>query len=323
MRKRIALLIALLLVAPTMTGCMRTDTQEPIQTEAVKPELPDDLRMGEDGVPILKVYDVEEEAICEMDLETYVMGVLAGEMKNDWPQEALMAQAILARTFVLKFVETKDSAYDGADISTDVREAQAYSEVNINESVRKAVEDTRGQVMSYEGELVQAWFHAHAGGKTELPSVALDYQGEDPAYLAVTESPDSEDAPESVQAWTAVFDGEAFRAACADAGLQAGLPESVEIGQTGESGRAKTLLVNGEAVSAPSLRIQLGANQMKSTLLEDVRVQDGSVVMRGRGFGHGVGMSQWGAYAMAKDGADAEQIVRHYFQDVDIVQLWS
>ena len=88
-----------------------------------------------------------------MDIETYVMGVLAGEMKNDWPEEALKAQAILARTFVLKFIETKDSKYDGADISTDVSEAQAYSEADINDKVRAAVEETRGLVMSYEGEL--------------------------------------------------------------------------------------------------------------------------------------------------------------------------
>ena len=144
-------------------------------------------------MPILKVYDVENEAVSQMDIETYVMGVLAGEMKNDWPEEALKAQAILARTFVLKFIETKDSKYEGADISTDVSEAQAYSEADINDRVRAAVEETRGLVMSYEGELVQAWFHAHAGGKTELPSVSLEYKEADPPYLAATDSPDSEE----------------------------------------------------------------------------------------------------------------------------------
>lgn len=324
MRKRCFFLALLLLTALLLTACMRADVeQQPIQTDVVKPEVPQDLRTNDEGVPILKVYDVESESIAEMDLETYVTGVLAGEMRNDWPEEALKAQAILARTFVLKFVETKDSQYEGADISTDVSEAQAYSEVNINENVRKAVEETRGMVMSYEGELPQAWFHAHAGGKTELPSVALEYKEEDPAYLSVTDSPDSEDAPDNVKHWTATFDGEAFQKACADAGLSTGFPQSVEIGETGESGRAKTLLVNGEAVSAPSLRLQLGANAMKSTLLDSVEVENGTVTMEGRGFGHGVGLSQWGAYGMAEDGAEAEEIVRHYFQNVDIVRLWE
>ena len=322
MRKR-CFLLALLLMAALLTGCMRADGSASGDAQGEKPQLPEDLRTDADGVPILKVYDVENEAVSQMDIETYVMGVLAGEMKNDWPEEALKAQAILARTFVLKFIETKDSKYEGADISTDVSEAQAYSEADINDRVRAAVEETRGQVMSYEGELVQAWFHAHAGGKTELPSVSLEYREADPPYLAATDSPDSEKAPEDVQHWTATFDAGAFQKACADAGLATGLPETVEIGETGASGRAKTLLVNGSAVSAPSLRLQLGANAMKSTLLDSVSVEDGKVIMKGRGFGHGVGMSQWGAYGMAEEGATAEEIIRHYFQNIDIVRLWE
>ena len=322
MRKR-CFLLALLLMAALLTGCMRADGGAPGDAQGEKPQLPEDLRTDADGVPILKVYDVENETVSQMDIETYVMGVLAGEMKNDWPEEALKAQAILARTFVLKFIETKDSKYEGADISTDVSEAQAYSEADINDRVRAAVEETRGQVMSYEGELPQAWFHAHAGGRTELPSVSLEYREADPPYLAATDSPDSEKAPEDVQHWTASFDAEAFQKACADAGLATGLPETVEIGETGASGRAKTLLVNGSPVSAPSLRLQLGANAMKSTLLDSVTVEDGEVTMKGRGFGHGVGMSQWGAYGMAEEGATAEEIVRHYFQNIDIVRLWE
>ena len=322
MRKR-CFLLALLLMAALLTGCMRADGSASGDAQGEKPQLPEDLRTDADGVPILKVYDVENETVSQMDIETYVMGVLAGEMKNDWPEEALKAQAILARTFVLKFIETKDSKYEGADISTDVSEAQAYSEADINDRVRAAVEETRGQVMSYEGELVQAWFHAHAGGKTELPSVSLEYKEADPPYLAATDSPDSDKAPEDVQHWTATFDAAAFQKACADAGLATGLPETVEIGETGASGRAKTLLVNGSAVSAPSLRLQLGANAMKSTLLDSVSVEDGKVIMKGRGFGHGVGMSQWGAYGMAEEGATAEEIIRHYFQNIDIVRLWE
>ena len=92
-----------------LTGCMRADGGASDDAQGEKPQLPEDLRTDADGVPILKVYDVENEAVSQMDIETYVMGVLAGEMKNDGPEEALKAQAILARTFVLKFIETKDS----------------------------------------------------------------------------------------------------------------------------------------------------------------------------------------------------------------------
>jgi len=324
-RKKVWFFALVLALALALCGCMRADVEnkEEIKVDVVKPKIPEKLETNESGVPILKVYDTEAKAVSEMDLETYVMGVLAGEMKNDWPAEALKAQAILARTFVLKFIGTKDSKYEGADISTDVSEAQAYSEVNINENVRKAVEETKGLVMSYQGEFPQAWFHADAGGKTELPSVALEFKEGDPPYLSVTDSPDSDDAPDDVKQWTVTFSSKEFAAGCKDAGAETGNIETVEVGEKGGSGRAKTLIVNGKTVSAPSLRISLGANEMKSTLIESIDVNGGEVTIKGRGFGHGVGLSQWGAYAMAKDGKNATEIVEHYFKDVDIVKLWE
>ena len=243
-------------------------------------------------------------------------------MKNDWPLEALKAQAILARTFVLKFCDSKNSKYDGADISTDVSEAQAYAPENINDRVRQAVEETRGVVMSANGEYPYAWFYAHAGGKTELPSVALDYTDEDPDYLEVTDSPDSDKAPEDVKNWTASFTMDQVRKAASDAGLKVEAIESIEIGEQGASGRSKTLLINGQPVSAPSFRIQIGANQLKSTMIDDIQMDGDEVTFTGRGFGHGVGMSQWGAYALADQGKGAAEIVQHYFSGVDIVRLW-
>ena len=86
--------------------------------------------------------------------------------------------------------------------------------------------------------------------------------------------------------------------------------------------RTLYLLVNGERVSAPSFRIQIGANKLRSTLIDDIEVKDGKVTFQGRGFGHGVGLSQWGAYRMAEEGADAEAILQKYFPGVEIVELW-
>ena len=97
------------------------------------------LNLNENGVPMLKVHVVEDEKTETIDIETYVQGVLAGEMKNDWPEEALKAQAILARTFVLKFVDEKESRYEGADISTDIEEAQAYDASAVNPRIKQAV----------------------------------------------------------------------------------------------------------------------------------------------------------------------------------------
>lgn len=321
-------MIALAVVLALMLGgCMDRGREEitwrSANEDARAPMLPERLSTGEDGVPVLKVWDAAAGTLTDMDVESYVAGVVAGEMKNDWPEEALKAQAILARTFVLKFCADKKSKYDGADISTDVSEAQAYAEGSVNDRVRAAVEQTRGQAMAYDGEFANAWFHAHAGGMTELPSVALEYRGGDPAYLKPTPSEESDRAPESAKAWSATFTKDEVSRACADAGVKIpGKIQSVELAEKGASGRAKALIVNGERVSAPSFRIQIGANQLRSTLIDRVKVDGDKVTFEGRGYGHGVGLSQWGAYQLAEDGKSAQEIIQAYFPNVAIVKLW-
>ena len=326
--KRWGRMIALaVLAALALGGCM-DDRHEEItwrlaDDDARAPEIPERLEIGEDGVPMLKVWDAAAGEATDMDVETYVAGVVAGEMKNDWPFEALKAQAILARTFVMKFCTDKKSKYDGADISTDVAEAQAFAADSVNERVEQAVEETRGQAMVYDGTFANAWFHAHAGGMTELPSVALEYRGGDPAYLKPTASEESEKAPDSARAWTATFTKDEVRQACADAGVKISEEiRSIVPGEKGESGRAGALVVNGERVSAPSFRIGIGANRLRSTLIDDVEIKGDKVTFSGRGFGHGVGLSQWGAYKLAEDGQSAQQIVGKYFPGVGIVKLW-
>ncbi|MBE5773170.1 MAG: SpoIID/LytB domain-containing protein [Clostridiales bacterium] len=322
------LLIVLMLSVQGLSSCMTSTGTENESKQRTfvpvdeVPALPDDLKLDQDGIPTLSVYDTTIDEISDMDIETYVMGVVAGEMKNDWPLEALKAQAILARTFVLKFCDDKESKYDGADISTDVEEAQAYSYENINDRVRQAVRDTSGQVMSEDGDFPYAWFHAHSGGMTELPSVALDFKDDDPEYLKPVNSGDSPDAPESVQNWTAEFTKDEIVKAANDCGLDIKALESIKPGEKGASGRLATILINGQSVSGPTFRIKIGANKLKSTLITSIDVKDDKVIFKGKGFGHGVGMSQWGAYAMAEAGKSANQIVEYYFPSVDIVRLW-
>ena len=288
-----------------------------------KPSLPDKLQVNAEGVPVLRVYQVDEEETREMDLETYIQGVVAGEMKNDWPMEALKAQAILARTFVLKFCTEKSSKYENADISTDVEEAQAYDATAVNDRVEQAVRETRGLVLSFHGELPYAWFHAHSGGVTERAQEGLNWKQEEPGYTKVTQGRDSSQAPAEAREWQAAFSAEEMLAAAKKAGWTGSAPlSSVEIGKKSESGRAVTLLLNGQEVSAPELRLALGASAMRSTLLTELSFQAQTVTMRGTGYGHGVGMPQWGAYGMAEEGRSAEEIVRYYFDDVTVEALW-
>lgn len=330
--RRVRLIGWLLVVILTLCGCASTEDTNPMATvtpggtdalAATEALIPEKLKKDADGVPLLSVYQTDEETVEQMNLEAYLEGVLAGEMKNDWPLEALKAQAILARTFVLKFCTEKESAYSGADISTDIKEAQAYDATGINDRITEAVAATRGEVLVYDGGLPYAWFHAHSGGKTARAKSGLDYEKEEPGYTKSTDGMDSDKAPDDAKSWTLTLSADEFLNAAKDAGMKdASSLESIEIGEKDESGRAKSILINGQAVSAPGLRIAVGSTKMRSTLLTALSLSSGSVEMSGKGYGHGVGMPQWGAYAMAEDGKTAEEIVTYYFNGVTVEKLW-
>ena len=256
-------------------------------------------------------------------MEAYLPAVLAGEMAGDWPLEALKAQAILARTFVLQFVTQKESMYEGADISTDIREAQAYDAAGVNERIREAVAATRGLVLNAGGELPYAWFHAHSGGLTARAKEGLDYEKAEPPYTQCVKGMENDEAPPEAARWEASFSAEEVLAAARDAGASVSELTGISIGQRGESGRATTLMISGREVSAPAFRLAIGSTKMRSCLIESLRVEDGRVLMSGKGYGHGVGMSQWGAYAMAQAGSTAQEIVLHYFTGVTLDQAWE
>ena len=285
--------------------------------------VPERLERNKEGVPVLKVYDVKAEKMESLSVEEYVPAVLAGEMAGDWPLEALKAQAILARTFVLQFVSEKKSQYEGADISTDIKEAQAYNADAVNDRIRQAVRETRGLVLNAGGELPYAWFHAHSGGLTARAKEGLDYEKDEPGYTQCVKGMENDEAPKEAANWQAAFTMDEVIAAARDAGASVGKVTDIAIGQRGESGRAMTLMISGKEVSAPAFRIAIGSTKMRSCLLESLRVEDNQVKMAGKGYGHGVGMSQWGAYAMAKAGKTAEEIVMHYFRGVTLDRAWE
>lgn len=319
---RLVIIIVLLAMAVSCASCRRQEQRPAPETARLK--IPEAISRGQGKEPVLKVYVKETGEIKELPFERYLEGVVAGEMKNDWPEEALAAQAILARTFVMEFVSEKGgSKYEGAHVSTDIEEAQAWNEQAVNERVKKAVERTRGEVAVYNNNYIKAWFHAHAGGKTATAKEGLAFEEQEPPYVKVTESPDSPDAPKDDSNWTASFTKQEVQQALSETGSQVKDLTSVRVAEKGPSGRAVTLDFGGTKVSAPGFRIAIGSTKMKSTLIDSIEVQGEQLVIKGRGYGHGVGMSQWGAYALAKEGKKAEEIVEYYFKGIEIVKAWE
>lgn len=327
MRKMLLLCLTAALLTSCAAGANESESIQPRQTQQ-KAQL-EKLETNEQGVPVLKVYVVSDEKVERMDAETYVQGVLAGEMKNDWPLEALKAQAILARTFVLKFVQEKESRYEGADISTDIEEAQAYDATGINDRIRRAVAETEGMVLYSHDQLPYAWFHAHSGGMTELARAGLGWEKEEPPYTTVAQGNEPETAQDAqaltdAQAWQARFSFEEFQAACARQGVETPVSAAtrITVDQRGDSGRAVSIRVGEHPVQAAELRLALGSTKMRSTLLTSLKTDADGILMAGKGYGHGVGMSQWGAYSMAQEGKSAEEIVMHYFREVTLARAW-
>lgn len=139
----------------------------------------------------------------------------------------------------MQFVSQKKSMYDGADISTDIKEAQAYDASGVNDRIRQAVRETRGLVMNAGGELPYAWFHAHSGGLTARAKEGLDYEKSEPGYTQCVKGMENDEAPSEAAKWQATFTMDEVIAAAKDAGAVIDKVDSLSVGQRGESGRAK------------------------------------------------------------------------------------
>lgn len=276
--------------------------------------------------PTITLFVSETGEKKEIKMEEYIKGVLAAEMEPTWPIEALAAQAILARTFTLERMKsTAGVPARGTDASTNVEEFQAYNAQRINDNVVKAVERTRGEVVKYQGNYIKAWFYADSGGITAASAEeGLAYTKEPSPYIQSVKDPGLNITTEENKAWKATFPLTAVRQKVKEAtGSDPGVITQVKITKKGPSGRAMTVQVGKVTVSGPALRLALGSEKMRSTLLTGFSVSGGKLVVSGKGFGHGVGMSQWGAKALAEQGKPAEDIVRYFFKDVEIVKEWQ
>lgn len=274
--------------------------------------------------PDIMVFMHETGEKKTMKMEEYIAGVVAGEMKNEWPVEALAAQAIVARTFTIQAIEEKGGVPNrGTQASTDIKEFQAYDGKAINDHVKQAVAMTRGMVVTYQGQPIHAWFSSSAGGITATAQEGIDFKEAEPPYIQSVQSPDDL-APADVQNWTASFKKQEVMDVLSNMGKGVPAITSVELGKKGSSGRAITVVINKNLeVSGPELRIGLDSTKLKSMLLDKVEISGDNVIFTGKGYGHGVGMSQWGANKMATMGKSPADIIGQYFKNVTIEQRWN
>lgn len=279
--------------------------------------------------PEISVYFHEDQTTKTMALEEYLLGVVAGEMKGDWPLEAYAAQAIVARSFTLELISrggTKE--FHQTDICTDEDHAQAYNAGAISPVIRRGVEMTRGEVMVYGGNYVKGWFSASCGGQTAPAVVALGYTEKEPEYIASVDCPEEGVIPEEELFWSARFSRSELGAILTELGESVGEVSRLEVGERHEeSNRVRRLDFIGSegraGVRGADFRKTAGPEKVRSTWITDILQEAEGITIKGRGFGHGVGLCQWGAHALALEEKDPHEIVKHYFPEVEIKKLWK
>lgn len=271
--------------------------------------------------PKIRVYNTSTKTTTEMDLEKYVAGVVAGEVYNTWEEEALKTQCILARTFALKFAQSNPEIYKEKGISTSITDAQSYDESTINDRILQAVKDTRGKVITSNGELIDAYFHSNSGGKTATTKTGFNNLDQEPSYIKSVISPENKQNSKNYS-WTATFTKSEVLNALSKMGVSVATLSSASLGQVSESGHYLTLFLGGKEVSATTLRTNLSTTKMKSTKLTSIKVDGNNIVMTGLGYGHGVGVSQWGMQILAQSGKTYVDILNYYFNNISIKTIY-
>lgn len=254
------------------------------------------------------------DVINILDVEAYLYGVIPKEMSSQWPLEALKAQAIAARTYVLYQKEkSKDRAYDV--IATTA--SQVYGGAGAEAAMsNQAVDKTKGMVLLYDGQLALTYFHANSGGMTEE---ARQVWSADVPYLKSVRDDFSAKAPGC--SWKLSLNVDKIRTALNRKGVDVGQIERLvplDISPSGRVTKIKIFHGGKESVlSGNDFRLKTDPTQVKSTLF--TMTDDGDEIhLEGKGSGHGVGMSQWGAYIMAREGLSYGDILKHYYYGVEL-----
>lgn len=249
----------------------------------------------------------------EASVEEYLEGILPHEMDPNWPLEALKAQAVVARTFT--YANMGKFRKDGFDLTSDTRSQVYKGTTLVNENVRAAVRQTRGEVLGWDGKLMRVYYHACCGGATTDVGAAWSSDGPVPRPLKGVSDPWCAASPH--MKWIAYFAWADLTAAISERRMLTSPLKSIRIGARDAAGYVRTFLAKsgGESVvvKASELRGSLGAGEMKSVRIRSLNLLKKGVEFVGGGSGHGVGLCQWGARLQADKGRGYTKILSFYF----------
>lgn len=262
------------------------------------------------------VKDTKNNQINNIDLEEYIIGVVAAEMPASFNSEALKAQAIASRTYAVYKMSTSTSDFDVVtDVSNQgyitISEMQEKWQQDFNtyyEKIKEAVMSTQGQILTYNDEIVEAYYFAMSNGYTE--DVALVFS-EERDYLQSVASLSERNLKNF-----SVIKEFSREEVCTKLAINCENLEFTNI-ERSNTNRVNTITVNGKEFKGTVFRQKL---DLRSTDF-DIEIKDNKVIITTRGYGHGVGMSQYGANDLAKEGKNYEEILKYYYKNVKISSI--
>lgn len=276
------------------------------------------------------VYLSKQKKIETVPLEDYVRGVLAAEMPIDFELEALKAQALAARTYVVRRMVEQDTSQvpvEGALVTDTVSHQVYLSEETLAErwkdeayvrnmaKLNQAVEETRDMIITYEGKPINATFFSTSNGYTENAEDVWPFAL---PYLKSVRSPWDVQSPSYTETVTFSYADLLKKLGVSSISTNSSDKTGIRVLETSEGRRIKKVMIGGKSLDGTDVREKLG---LKSTHFEwkwEGTGKKAKLHITTYGYGHGVGMSQWGANALAENGRTAEEIIRYYYQGVAI-----
>ena len=270
--------------------------------------------------------------IEELPIDEYLYGVVSSEMPANYEAEALKAQAIVARTYTIYQIMNNSGKHPGADICDNSSCCQAWiskderlskwapeeAESNWNKIV-DAVNSTSGKIITYQNKPINAFFHSNSGGKTE--SSLNIWGGIDYPYLKSVETAGEEGYTQysSEAKFTKEELLNKLKEKYEDCEIDYSQENCIQILEYTTSGRVKTIKFGNKEIAGTEARTILGLRSTNFTFT----ISGDEIIFSVIGYGHGVGMSQTGADALAKSGSNCEEIIKHFYTDVEIVEVNS
>ena len=278
----------------------------------------------------IKLLHTETNKIEEINLDTYLYGVVSAEMPASFEEEALKAQAVVARTYTIYKIVKNDGKHEGADICDNSGCCQAWisKEDRLNKwdknerddnwnKIVNAVNSTQGKIITYEGEPINAFFHSNSGGETETPLNVWGGSGYPYLQSVSTSGEDAYSQYSSETEFTKKEFEDKMKEYHSEFEIDYKEKDCIKILEYTEGNRVKNVKIGNLELSGVEIRNIYG---LRSANFK-VEIIDDKIKFEVIGYGHGVGMSQTGADSLAKEGKKYEDIIHHFYTGVEIENM--